>query len=369
MSEVESAAQVTRFRSLVDKTMLIEIHGSMRREILRIVPLSPDLKSRDVTSNRVPAPADPVLDLDRPFERPAHIHILSAIVDRACPVPPARLGKSESVRSESDEKGATTPDLAAPCIVTRLGILRVYDGAKTQSKEAVSEGIAAAFEAGLRISLKQASKHRQSPKAAAATSRVFLNDRHWHTLSVWIPADVYTTTGKRPIIMAINSTNEARVRPLRDIREQYVANGCLTGVKLALCRLKLPAPLPMLYGQGLQYGNQGCGFACALNEHFLVRGWTTDDRKTAFGSDAWVRPGDRRTRRVTTQLHVDGETIAFEEDVFDKDNSIDRSLRVGLSLEASLRCALFCRLSRMRALAREIRAEIDRRSSRRGAKL
>jgi len=48
------------------------------------------------------------------------------------------------------------------------------------------------------------------------------------------------------------------------------------------------------YAQGLQYGNMGCGYACAMNQQKFFSGEFNDKK---------VQEGDRKTRTVRFFLH------------------------------------------------------------------
>ncbi|GAB5371984.1 hypothetical protein AAMO2058_001626600 [Amorphochlora amoebiformis] len=141
----------------------------------------------------------------------------------------------------------------------------------------------------------------------------------------------------RPEVFVVNSTNEAKMRSAKNLQEQYEKNGVLPSMRAA-CRAfsevtgrEWKGEVKFSYAQGLQYGNMGCGFACALNEVRLLRG----DFENRI-----VQPGDRVTKKVKKEIKVDGEVISFVDEEIDKEKSVDRSIRVSMQEEARLRARL-----------------------------
>jgi len=67
--------------------------------------------------------------------------------------------------------------------------------------------------------------------------------------------------------------------------------------------------------------------------------------------------------KVHKTFEVDGESIKFTEEEFDKSCSIDRSIRVGRDQEVALRVELFLYLSLKRSLRSELYSCISKEST------
>jgi len=122
----------------------------------------------------------------------------------------------------------------------------------------------------------------------------------------------------------------------------------------AACNYSSQRPSSFFFGyaQGLQYGNMGCGFSCALNKARLLQGNFVNRR---------IRSTDRKTKKVRKEFQLDGEIITFEEEEFDKSRSIDRSIRTSKGEETALRVSLYHALKQRRKIAAELKIVTKRR--------
>jgi len=141
----------------------------------------------------------------------------------------------------------------------------------------------------------------------------------------------------------------------------------------AACNYSSQRPSSFFFGyaQGLQYGNMGCGFSCALNKARLLQGNFVNRR---------IRSTDRKTKKVVLftycshlvnsmnirqkvrkEFQLDGEIITFEEEEFDKSRSIDRSIRTSKGEETALRVSLYHALKQRRKIAAELKIVTKRR--------
>eukprot|EP00465_Bigelowiella_longifila_P012062 CAMPEP_0185257884 /NCGR_PEP_ID=MMETSP1359-20130426/6900_1 /TAXON_ID=552665 /ORGANISM="Bigelowiella longifila, Strain CCMP242" /LENGTH=350 /DNA_ID=CAMNT_0027843169 /DNA_START=129 /DNA_END=1181 /DNA_ORIENTATION=+ len=302
--------------------------------------------------------------------------------------------------------------------VIDLGILRAYD------KKEVGWA-AAEMEASFKAALQSKKRHQaeKNNEALLVMSAVLVNDKHWLLTAIRIPSKFWGGSRKKKNfpcsavngrngdddndnghlieLFCANSSNEARVRSLSDLQQQYEIKRILPAMRTACQETILPhhtfvgeggtaaamegrvgenkkkmkrkkgnenatsateegiastaadnhssrRPSPFFFGyvQGLQYGNQGCGFSCALNKVRLLRGHFVNRR---------IRSGDRKTKKVKKEFRVDGEIITFEEEEFDKSRSIDRSIRTSKAEEAALRACLYHSLKQRREIAAELR--------------
>ncbi|GAB5371982.1 hypothetical protein AAMO2058_001626600 [Amorphochlora amoebiformis] len=235
--------------------------------------------------------------------------------------------------SQMDTLSSLVYDYTPPKDVqlVRLGTLRAYDSCK--SEEAKKEFI----ESFSKAIINGATKAKSKGCRLVILSKVLFNDKHWQVVAVRVGETYWADRRARPEVFVVNSTNEAKMRSAKNLQEQYEKNGVLPSMRAA-CRAfsevtgrEWKGEVKFSYAQGLQYGNMGCGFACALNEVRLLRG----DFENRI-----VQPGDRVTKKVKKEIKVDGEVISFVDEEIDKEKSVDRSIRVSMQEEARLRARL-----------------------------
>jgi len=196
----------------------------------------------------------------------------------------------------------------------------VYDGEK---KRKATELLEAKFTEALVNQVAKNSGKLSPDNTVIVLSTLLVNDKHWQVAGVRVRSAFWSDDDAKGIdIIIINSTNESRARSYASILDNYRANGVIGALSRACSKLRsalrqlndgnvkddgdFSFEANVRYAQGLQYGNMGCGYACALNQLRLVSG--------AFDA-RFVTERDRKTVKVKKKFVVDGETIEFEDDV------------------------------------------------------
>lgn len=232
-----------------------------------------------------------------------------------------------------------------------------------------------------------------------ASVKVLLNGAHWAVLGVLLCSQTpeakcndesaalsaLPSSARDPSLTPLNAIHGfvvlGTIQQAREIawselesnlRATYEPVVRATGQRLSL---SIPDHLPIFYAQGLQYGNQGCGFATAHNHELLLTG-----RFDVFGGS--VQAGDRVEKQdgydvmllhessgdVETRHLSEAEYELFQQGALTLDGEVldsgrhrflasyhDRSTRTPRTTEAALRAELFLELTRKWVLHEEFR--------------
>jgi len=170
--------------------------------------------------------------------------------------------------------------------------------------------------------------------------RLLTNDQHWQLVILDLSQGI-----TNPRLMIVNTTNMTKTMDLSRIQEIYfdvigkTINSVLVGVGGSAISQE-----EIVYVQGLQYGNMGCGFTTDLNYRKLIRG--------EFTGENIIRPSDFIKTEGFEEVKMGDETFRFPKTKIQL--VTDRSARTSRLEESFRRMQLFGELYKREQLVKEI---------------
>lgn len=250
-----------------------------------------------------PEISDPgVMNLGRTFQ-PANMYVLEA------------LSRSENPPQDGEYS---------------VGVIRQNDGAgkKVESEEHVKRVFTDALS--------------QETLPSQIVGRLLTNDQHWQLVILDLSQGV-----ENPRLMIVNTTHMIRKGniDLSRIQEIYfgVIGKTINSVLVEAGGRAIPQE-EIIYIQGLQYGNMGCGITTDLNYRTLVRKEFTDENVT--------RASDFIKTEGFEEVKMGDETFRFPKTEIQL--VTDRSARTSRLDESFRRMQLFGELYKREQLAKEI---------------
>ena len=209
-----------------------------------------------------------------------------------------------------------------------VGVIRENDG--VGKKEGSEEHVKRVFTDAL----------SQKVLPSQIVGRLLTNDQHWQLVILDLSQGI-----TNPLLMIVNTTNMTKTMDLSRIQEIYfdMIGKTINSVLVEAGGSTIPQE-EIIYVQGLQYGNMGCGCTTDLNYRKLVR--------KEFTGENIIRPSDFIKTEGFEEVKMGDETFRFPKTEIQL--VTDRSARTSRLDESFRRMQLFGELYKREQLLREL---------------
>ena len=209
-----------------------------------------------------------------------------------------------------------------------VGVIRQNDsaGKKVESEEHVKRVFKVALS--------------QEVLPSQIVGRLLTNDQHWQLVILDLSQGI-----TNPRLIIVNTTNMTKTMDLSRIQEIYfdMIGKTINSVLVEAGGRAIPQE-EIVYVQGLQYGNMGCGFTTDLNYSKLV--------KNEFTRESVTRAADFIKTEGFEEVKMGDETFRFPKTEIQL--VTDRSARTSRLDESFRRMQLFGELYKREQLSREL---------------